>query len=281
MITISKIIKITTPPLILSLILTLTTKYGIVTYLTRYSEPYSSDDQLLKSFNLDSISDKEKAWQIYSNVESQLKHKFTYYSFFENPVSVIFEMIIFEPLYKVIAGKKSEFLNTLREPYLLFNAGGGICSQSAIAMVKLAEKVGFKGRVIWLKGHSVSEIYYDNAWHLFDANMGIIFKENDHILSYDEIINKPDLIHDTLEKQKLENEIQPDYPFTVIEPRQIADMYLTTHDNYFYHFHPYEIYIEVYYFLTRLASYMLYILFFLGLVFFMKKVSKFWLITDK
>ena len=274
MITVSKIIKITTLPLILSLILTLTTEYGIVTYLTKYSEPYSSDDQLLKSFNLDSLSDKEKVWQIYSNVESQLEHKFTYYSWFENPISVIFEIIIFKPFYQIINGRDSNVLNTLLEPYLLFNAGGGVCHQSAIAMVKLARQIGLEGRVIGLEGHGVAEIYYDNAWHLFDANMGVIFRENDRVLSYAEIISKPSLLYNTLEKKSWKKE----------RTKEVANMYLTTDDNFFLNdrflIFSYETDLEIYYFLTRLFSYFLYISILLKIIFSLTKRITLSLVTN-
>ncbi len=271
--TMLKLFKILLATITISFILCLSTDYGIITYLLSDSKEYSSNADLLNSFHLEKLSDdKEKVLKIYTKIES-LEHKFTYYSFFENPVSVIFETLIFAPLYEKFAGKKSQFLNTLREPYLLFNAGGGICSQSAIAMVKLAEKLGLKGRVIWLEGHGVAEIYYDNAWHLFDADMGVIFKEDEHILSYNEIINHSDLIHNTLEKKK--QEIGFHYPFSyLLEPHQIAELYLTTHNNHFYHLHPYENYIKIYYFLTRLFSYMLYFLVFFSVAFFfMKKVN--------
>ena len=264
MIKISRLIRIIFLSVVLSLILTLTTDYGIITHLIMYSKPYSSDDQLLKSFNLEFLSAPEKAWQIYSHVKSKIEHKFTYYSFFENPTSVIFETIVFEPLYKIIADKKSQFLNTLREPYLLFNAGGGICHQSAIAIVKLAEKAGLEGRVIWLGGHVVSELYYDNSWHLFDANMGITFQEDGHVLSYNEIINQPNLIYNTFKKKGWKEE----------QIKQIANMYLTTDNNYFYHLHPHEAYIKIYYFLTRLFSYILYILIFLSTAFSLVKKVK-------
>jgi hypothetical protein len=246
------------------LILTLTTEYGIITYLTKYSQPYSSDEQLLKSFNLDGLSDKEKAWQIYSHVE-KLEHKFTYYSFFENPVSIIFEIIIFRPLYQIINGRDSEVLNTLLEPYLIFNAGGGICHQSAIAMVELARKTGLKARVIGLERHGVAEIYYDNAWHLFDADMGVIFKENDHILSYAEIISKPNLLYETLNQKSWKNE----------RTQEVANMYLTTDNNFFltdrFIISSYETDLKIYYFLTRLLSYFLSLFIFLSLVFFFLK----------
>ena len=150
-----KLFKISFTAIILSLILCLSTDYGIITHLLSDSKEYSSNTDLLNSLHLENLDDKEKVLKIYTKIEQSLEHKFTYYSFFENPVSVIFETLIFAPLYEKFAGKKSQFLNTLREPYLLFNAGGGICSQSAIAMVKLAEKLGLKGRVIWLEGHTV------------------------------------------------------------------------------------------------------------------------------
>jgi hypothetical protein len=254
---IPKIIQLASLSLVVSLIFTLTTEYGIITYLTKYSQPYSSDEQLLKSFKLDNLSDKEKVWQIYSNVE-KLEHKFTYYSFFENPISIIFEIIIFRPLYQIINGRDSEVLNTLLEPYLLFNAGGGICHQSAIAMVELARKTGLKGRVIGLEGHGVAEIYYDNAWHLFDADMGVIFKENDRILSYAEITNQPKLLYETLSKKGWNNE----------RTQEIANMYLTTDDNFFLTDHfvisSYETDLKIYYFMTRLFSYFLYIFIFIN-----------------
>jgi hypothetical protein len=270
---ISKIIQLAFFSLVLSLILTLTTPYGIVTYLTKYSQPYSSDEQLLKSFKLDNLSDEEKVWQIYSNVE-KLEHKFTYYSWLENPISIIFEIIIFRPLYQIINGRDSEVLNTLLEPYLLFNAGGGICHQSAIAMVELVRKIGLKGRVIGLEGHGVAEIYYDNAWHLFDANMGVIFKENDRILSYAEILNQPKLLYETLSNKGWNNE----------RTQEVTNMYLTTDNNFFLTDHfvisSYETDLKLYYFLTRLFSYVLYLLIFLSVVFFfMKKANHFLLKT--
>jgi hypothetical protein len=254
--------KILFTAITISFILCISTDYGIVTYLLSDSKRYSSDTELLNSLHLENLpNDKEKIFKIYTEIES-LEHKFTFYSVFENPISVIFELIIYEPLFKRIKGRESQFINTLREPYLLFNVGGGVCYQTAIAMTQLAEQAGFRGRVIALEGHAVAEIYYDNAWHLFDADMGVIFKENEHILSYNEIINKPNLLYNTLEEKEWEKKLF-DY---------IANTYITTTDNFFlndeFFIYSYETYIEIYYFLTRLFSYMLYILIFILIIIF-------------
>lgn len=233
--------------LIISVILSFLINYGTITNLLIDSPTYWSDEDLFKSINLENFSSQEKAFLIYSLVKQSLEHKFTYYSFFENPVSVIVEAFIFAPLYKVITKKDSEFINTIRQPYLLFNLGGGICHQASIAVSVLARKAGLKARVIWLNGHVVSEIYYDNHWHLFDADEGIIFKKNGYVLSYEEITNYPQIIKKVLEKSDW-------------EPKRIQNMvniYINKPQG-FYNLHPYEIYIDVYYWITQILSYTIY-----------------------
>ena len=257
---ISKLLKILFTAIIISFILCLSTDYGIITYLLSDSKEYSSNAELLNSLHLENLDDKEKILKIYIKIES-LEHKFTYYSFFENPASVLFETLIFAPLYEKFAGKESQFFNTLIEPYLLVNTKGGICHQNAITIVKLAEELGIKGRTLWMAGHVVAEVYYNNAWHLLDANMNVIFKKDNQILSYEEIINEPDLIYRTLEEKKWDE----------IKVNNIANMYLATDDNYFYHLYPFERYVNIYYFLTRIFSYILYILFLFGMVFLLIK----------
>jgi hypothetical protein len=84
----------------------------------------------------------------------------------------------------------------LNNPILLFNAFGfGNCGDFASALTILAEEAGLKSRRVDLNMHSVTEIYYDNSWHMFDANLGIIIKNNDgSIASVEEIFNNPKLL---------------------------------------------------------------------------------------
>lgn len=260
-----KLLKILLLITIISFIFCLSTNYGTVTYLLSDSKKYSSNTNLLNSLRLDNLSNEKKIMKIYTKIEQSLEHKFTYYSFFENPISVLFERLIFAPLYEIFARKKSQFFNTLKEPYLLINAKGGICHQNAIAIVKLAEEVGFKARTLWMEGHVVAEVYYNNAWHLFDANMDIIFKKNGCILSYQEIVAEPDLIYRTLEKKGWDK----------TKITNIANMYLSTNDNYFYHLYPFEKYVDIYYFLTRMFSYIIYLLMIFGILYYLFK-NKIW-----
>ncbi len=78
----------------------------------------------------------------------------------------------------------------ISDPVVMFNVFGyGNCGCISPALATLAEAAGFKGRVWELHGHTVSEAYYDGAWHMLDADTGRMFRDPDdnHILSVREI----------------------------------------------------------------------------------------------
>jgi len=76
------------------------------------------------------------------------------------------------------------------DPVVMFNVYGyGNCGCISPALATLAEAAGFKARVWELHGHTVSEMFFDGAWHMMDADTGRMFRDPDdnHILSVREI----------------------------------------------------------------------------------------------
>jgi hypothetical protein len=80
---------------------------------------------------------------------------------------------------------------TLQDAIKSFNVYGyGFCSGHAANMSALALHIGFKARGWALNGHSVSEVYYDNAWHLLDPSLINYFpKPEGGLASVEEIID--------------------------------------------------------------------------------------------
>jgi hypothetical protein len=58
--------------------------------------------------------------------------------------------------------------------------GYGICGHIAAWMKCLWTAVGLKARVYELSGHTVSEVYYNNAWHMFDGNAKVFYLDRDN-----------------------------------------------------------------------------------------------------
>ena len=78
----------------------------------------------------------------------------------------------------------------ISDPVVMFSVYGyGNCGCISPALATLLEAAGFKGRVWELHGHTVSEGYFDGAWHMLDADTGRMFRDPDdnHILSVREV----------------------------------------------------------------------------------------------
>lgn len=60
------------------------------------------------------------------------------------------------------------------DPLRLVNSfQSGLCDDRNAALAKLFSLAGYNARVWHLEGHVVAEVYYDNAWHMFDADWGM------------------------------------------------------------------------------------------------------------
>jgi hypothetical protein len=78
----------------------------------------------------------------------------------------------------------------------IIKSGYGFCDQQANVFLALCEANGFQGRMIWLFGedsishHTVSEVFYDDKYHMFDPfYMQWFHTNNQEIASVNDIIS--------------------------------------------------------------------------------------------
>jgi hypothetical protein len=115
----------------------------------------SSLEAWKKSYIKDGMSDKDKALAIFN---SQIT-------------------------YQMADAPPFEYLqveDAVLDPLKTYNVYGyTLCSVSAADVAALAEYVGLKARTLCINNHCVPEIYYDKAWHLFDADLVEYFPKAD------------------------------------------------------------------------------------------------------
>ncbi len=72
----------------------------------------------------------------------------------------------------------------------LFNVYGyGFCDSGAYGVEGLYKKAGFWGGRTWLlAGHFIGEVYYENAWHMLDADLQVFYpaRDNETVASVEE-----------------------------------------------------------------------------------------------
>lgn len=87
-------------------------------------------------------------------------------------------------------------------PRQMLERGSKFCGPLAIAMATLAQAGGYPARVLHLRNagansnfHAVVEVYYDQAWHLYDATYGIKFlNDAGMVASYEQLRHQSHLI---------------------------------------------------------------------------------------
>lgn len=78
---------------------------------------------------------------------------------------------------------------------LLRGYGFGCCDQEAYTLAWLWHLSGFQSRVITLPGHIVAEIYYGNAWHMYDSNHRVYYTNSDgSVASVAQVVADPTLV---------------------------------------------------------------------------------------
>lgn len=79
-------------------------------------------------------------------------------------------------------------------PLISLNSKGfAICGKQSEIFSQIMFNAGFPARIISLNGHAVCEIYYKNAWHLFDTDRKTFFTKDNKILSYKELVQSPQM----------------------------------------------------------------------------------------
>jgi hypothetical protein len=85
----------------------------------------------------------------------------------------------------------------VRDPVKLLNIYGyGLCGDSASVLADLLRVSGFRTRRGYPIGHCVNEAWYGGAWHLLDADEGMIFlaRDNRTIASEHDVARDHDLV---------------------------------------------------------------------------------------
>jgi hypothetical protein len=108
------------------------------------------------------------------------------------------------------------------DPLILLELGEMRCGHVARLTCDLFNSVGYETRLVQLGGHVIAEIWYDNAWHYFDANIfskGETVYIDGKIPSIEELSYRPFLI-DSLNTSHFEMSIcsagdQELYPYSL------------------------------------------------------------------
>ena len=77
--------------------------------------------------------------------------------------------------------QRSPYDGSVHHPVRALNGYGyGICSHVASWMKCLWTGAGLRARIQELWGHTVSEVYYNGAWHLLDGNAKVFYLDRDN-----------------------------------------------------------------------------------------------------
>ncbi|MDP4092266.1 MAG: hypothetical protein Q8920_02805 [Bacillota bacterium] len=118
------------------------------------------------------------------------------------------------------------------DPLVLLGLGEMRCGQVNAVAADLFDSVGYNTRMVWLGGHIVSEIYYDNGWHFFDAD---IFGGSQTVLINKKIPSIVELSKQPFLVDSLPAYYELDYKGTVEQNRGIDDVVpYAVYPSYFY-----------------------------------------------
>ncbi len=72
-------------------------------------------------------------------------------------------------------------------PYDYMMRGFGGCDRSAWVLVALANQAGFHANIVAMPSHSMTQIFFENKWVLFDCFYNVIFKNEENLLGLDDL----------------------------------------------------------------------------------------------
>ena len=82
-------------------------------------------------------------------------------------------------LTRYIINKTNSSENIRDNPKKVFDLGNKylhICSESSKIFVTIMQALGYNARVIWMDGHTTSEVFIGNKWILVDSYFNLMFK---------------------------------------------------------------------------------------------------------
>lgn len=119
-------------------------------------------------------------------------------------------------LAKYVRSHLYQRINTVHDIAKILNSSKeypAICSGYSKVLAYVAQALGFKSRVIWMNGHTVSEVFYpDYGWVLVDANGNLMFREKKKYISLiDVVVNFNDAVPVRLVAASCCGNDDPDY----------------------------------------------------------------------
>lgn len=98
-------------------------------------------------------------------------------------------------------------------PMLAVNSFGfGTCGTFAYVNAKLWESLGYDVRLRDLNGHTVTEVYVDGRWVLFDGDLRGFFVNDGHLIGMDDLFANPELAEVGVASRSLPGTRPGDYP---------------------------------------------------------------------
>lgn len=186
--------------------------------ITIYADvDYSSLSSMVSSIIKPTMTDREKCTALWLFVADTM--------YYAEPPEYDWET---STTYTVV-GKIRYILKRARSPsvaiydplLLLVKYHRGLCCQHSAALESLLEEAGYRARTYWLWGHVVTEVYYGNDWHVFDASHEIFYLDiNGQIASVQDIVDNPTIVGSVKDPAGVDSQC-------------MAELYTTTENNHF------------------------------------------------
>jgi len=119
----------------------------------------------------------------------------------------------------------------LAMPLIMVNSSGfGFCHNSTGALARLWQLLGYDVRTWTLRGHVVGELFAEERWQMFDADLEVYYlDELGRVAGVEELAARPELIVDPVAPVSAD-----DFPYSQV----IADIYSSTDNNVNHGFRP-------------------------------------------
>lgn len=114
-------------------------------------------DSLIKVNNIRKLSANE-VFLVNNIIEYRFFHSYCRYSYNDNFLAYLAGKFVWSDLSAIVIPD-----DILKHPE-------AACSQQAIVMMEVLKNRGYKVRQLKLNGHFILEVFYDNAWRVFDPN---------------------------------------------------------------------------------------------------------------